>query len=72
MRQGGEGVNIDLVFQIAGLAIIVSVLHTLLKQAGKEEYAWLITLVGIVLVLGIVVRVISDFFTAVRAMFHLY
>lgn len=64
--------NIDLVFQIAGLAIIVSVFHTLLKQAGKEEFAWLLTLVGIALVLSIAIRVISDFFDAVRSMFHLY
>ncbi len=64
--------NIELVFQIASLAIIVSVFHTLLKQAGKEEFAWLLTLVSIALVLSMAIRVISDFFDAVRSMFHLY
>ena len=35
--------GVDLIFKIAGVAIIVSVLHSVIKQAGKEEYAWLIT-----------------------------
>ena len=61
----------DLIFKIAGLAIIVSVLHSVLKQAGKEEYAWVVTLTGIVLVLTLVTRLISDFFQAVRSTFML-
>lgn len=61
----------DLVFKIAGLAIIVSVLHSVIKQAGKEEYAWLITLTGMVLVLTLVTRLVGDFFQAVRATFML-
>jgi len=65
-------VDINLIFQIAGVAIIVSALHTMLKMAGKEDFAWLLTLAGIVLVLTIVIRVISDFMGAVKTMFQLY
>lgn len=61
----------DLIFKIAGLAIIVSVLHSVIKQAGKEEYAWLVTITGIVVVLTMVTRLISDFFAAVRSTFML-
>lgn len=63
--------SVDLIFKIAGLAIIVSVLHSVLKQAGKEEYAWLVTLTGIVIVLTLVTVLIADFFDAVRSTFQL-
>lgn len=61
----------DLIFKIAGIAIIVSVLHSVIKQAGKEEYAWLVTLTGIVVVLTMVIRLVADFFQAVKAAFNL-
>ena len=61
----------DLIFKIAGLAIIVSVLHSVIKQAGKEEYAWLVTLTGIIVVLTLVTRLVSDFFQSVKATFLL-
>jgi len=64
-------IDVDLIFKIAGIAIIVSVLHSVVKQAGKEEYAWLITLTGVILVLGLVTRLVADFFQAVKATFQL-
>lgn len=63
--------NTDLIFKIAGLAIIVSVLHAVVKQAGKEEYAWLITLAGVVIVLSMVLGLVADFFQAVKSTFNL-
>jgi len=63
--------NIDLIFKIAGIAIIVSVLHSVVKQAGKEEYAWLITLTGVLVVLTLVTKLVADFFQVVRATFQL-
>lgn len=63
--------SVDLIFKIAGLAIIVSVLHSVLKQAGKEEYAWLVTLSGIIIVLTLVTKLVADFFQSVRATFQL-
>jgi stage III sporulation protein AC len=63
--------SVDLIFKIAGLAIIVSVLHSVLKQAGKEEYAWLVTLTGIIIVLTLVTGLVADFFDSVRSTFRL-
>ena len=63
--------NTDLIFKIAGLAIIVSVLHAVVKQADKEEYAWLITLTGVVIVLSMVLGLVADFFQAVKSTFNL-
>lgn len=63
--------DVDLIFKIAGIAIIVSVLHSVIRQAGKEEYAWLITLTGVVVVLTMVTKLIWDFFSSIRVMFQL-
>ncbi|HHY17187.1 MAG TPA: stage III sporulation protein AC [Firmicutes bacterium] len=63
--------NTELIFKIAGLAIIVSVLHAVVKQAGKEEYAWLITLTGVIIVLSMVMGLVADFFQAVKSTFQL-
>lgn len=64
--------NIDLIFQIGGIGILVAVLHTVLKQAGKQEQAELVTLAGVVVVFWMVVQLISQLFELVRATFQLY
>ncbi len=61
----------DLIFKIAGIAMLVSVIHSVIKQAGKEEYAWMVTLIGVVVVLTLVIDVVADFFQAVRTVFQL-
>ncbi len=64
--------NIDLIFKIAGLGILISVLHIILKQANKEEQAQMLTLAGVVVVLILVVQLINQLFTTVRSVFHLF
>ncbi|MCL4425994.1 MAG: stage III sporulation protein AC [Firmicutes bacterium] len=64
--------GIDLLFKIAGIGIIVSILHTVLKQAGKEEQGQLVTLAGVVIVLLLVIQLLAGFFETVRTMFNLY
>ena len=64
--------NINLVFQIAAVGIIVSVLAVVLRQSQRDEMAQLLTLAGVALVLGIVVKLVLDLFETVRTMFQLY
>lgn len=64
--------DVDLIFQIAGIGIVTAVLHTVLAKAGKEEYAYLTTLVGIVIVLGVVINLVSRLFDNVKVLFNLY
>jgi stage III sporulation protein AC len=64
--------NIELIFRIAGVGILTAVLHTVLKQAGKEELAHLVTLAGVALVLMWVVQLLAQLFDQVRSVFHLY
>ena len=56
-------------FQIAGIGIIVAMIHTILKQMGKEEYAQFASLVGFIIVLIFVVNSISDFFQQIKSVF---
>lgn len=63
--------DIGLLFQLAGIGILVSIIHTVLTQAGKEEFAWVVTLGGVSIVLLVVVRLIADLFEAVQALFQL-
>ncbi len=64
--------DVDLIFKIAGLGIVTAVLHMVLSKAGKEEYAYLTTLVGIVIVLGVVINLVSKLFDNVKLLFNLY
>ncbi|MCT4621551.1 MAG: stage III sporulation protein AC [Marinisporobacter sp.] len=64
--------NVDLIFKIAAIGILVSVLNLVLKHSGREEQAMMTTLVGIVVVLFMVIQLISDLFTTVKTMFQLY
>jgi len=63
--------NIDIIFRIAGIGILISVLSIVLKQARKEEQAEMLTLAGVVVVLIIVVQLMSQLFTVVRSVFNL-
>lgn len=63
--------DVDLIFKIAAIGIIVSVLHTVLAKAGKEEYGYLVTLTGVVIVLGIVIVIVSQLFNDVKVLFRL-
>lgn len=61
--------NVDLVFKIAGLGILISIFNIVLEQANKEEQAEMLTLVGVIIVLMMVIRLINDLFTSVRQIF---
>lgn len=63
--------DVDIIFRVAGIGILISVLSIVLKQAKKEEQAEMLTLVGVVVVLIIVVQLMNQLFTVVRSVFNL-
>lgn len=63
--------DVEIIFRIAGIGILISVLSIVLKQAQKEEQAEMLTLAGVVVVLIIVVQLMSQLFTVVRSVFNL-
>lgn len=63
--------NVDLIFKIAAIGILVAVLNQVLSRSGREEQATMVTLTGLVVVLMMVVQQISDLFTLVKDLFGL-
>lgn len=61
--------DINLIFRIAGVGILISILNMVLKQAGKDEQAQMLTLVGVVVVLIMVIQLMSRLFNDVRSVF---
>ena len=61
--------NVDLIFKIAAIGILVAVLNQLLSRSGREEQAMMTTLAGLVVVLMILVREISDLFNLIKTLF---
>ena len=63
--------DVDLIFKIAAIGIVVAVLNQVLIRAGRDEQAMMTTLVALVVVLMMVVREIADLFDMVKTLFHL-
>lgn len=61
--------EIDLIFKIAAIGIIVSILNQVLSRSGREEQATMTTLAGLVVVLMMVVQEIANLFELVKTLF---
>lgn len=76
MRRYGAGyficliMEIDLIFKIAAIGIIVSILNQVLSRSGREEQATMTTLAGLVVVLMILAQKIADLFDLVKTLFE--
>ena len=63
--------DVNLLFKIAAIGILVAVLHQVLCRAGREEQAMMTTLAGLVIVLTLVIKEISTLFNTVRTLFNI-
>ena len=63
--------DVDLIFKIAAVGILVAVLNLVLARSGREAQAMMTTLAGLVVVLMMLVRQISDLFDLVKSLFSL-
>ena len=76
MRRGSTGdsiyltMEIDLIFKIAAIGIIVSILNQVLSRSGREEQATMTSLAGLVVVLMILAEKIADLFDLVKELFE--
>ncbi len=61
----------DVIWQIAGIGMLIVVAHSVIKAAGREEIAWMVTVAGVAVVLWRVVGVVEQLFSAVRSVFNL-
>lgn len=63
--------DVDMIFKIAAVGIIVAVLNQLLVRSGREEQAMLTTLAGLIVVLSMLITEISSLFTTIKNLFGL-
>ena len=63
--------DVDLIFKIAAVGMIVAVLNQVLVRSGREVQAMMTTIVGLIVVLTIVVQEVSQLFELVKTVFHL-
>ena len=61
--------DLSLIFQIAGVGIVLVILDKVLDQSGKKEYATLANIVGVVIILTMMIQLISRVFSSVKSMF---
>ena len=61
--------ELDLIFKIAGVGIIVTVLNLLLKKSDRDEYALMVTIAGLIVVLAMIINEIAALFETVRTVF---
>ena len=63
--------DVNIIFKIAAVGILVSVISQILKQSGREEHSFLVSLAGLILVLFWIVPYIYELFTTVQNLFQL-
>lgn len=63
--------GVGLIFKIAAVGILVTILNQVLKHSGREEQAFLVSLAGLILVLSWIVPYIYELFTTIQALFSL-
>lgn len=63
--------NVDLIFKVAAIGILVAVLNQLLIRSGREEQAMMTTLAGLIVVMMILIQEISEMFQLIKSTFGL-
>ena len=63
--------NVDFIFKIAAIGIVVAVLNQLLQRSGREEQAMMTTIAGLIVVLMMIVTEISNLFETIKSIFNL-
>ena len=63
--------NVDIIFKLAAVGVLVAIVHTVLEKADKKEYGQIVTLAGVAIVFMVVVDLLSRLFQTVRTLFNL-
>lgn len=63
--------NVDFIFKIAAIGIVVAVLNQLLQRSDREEQAMMTTIAGLIVVLMMIVTEISNLFDTIKSIFNL-
>ena len=63
--------DINFIFKIGAIGILITVVSQILSRAGRDDIATLATLAGLIVVLMMVLNMVAEFFESIRVMFHL-
>ncbi|MBQ4099565.1 MAG: stage III sporulation protein AC [Clostridia bacterium] len=64
--------NIDIIFKIAAIGILITVICQILKKSDRDDIATLVSLAGLIIVLTFVISMIADLFESIKNIFNLY
>lgn len=62
--------EVDLIFKLAALGILVSVLNMLLSRAGRDDYGLIVTLAGLLISLLVIIQKVNELFETIRILFE--
>ena len=62
--------DVDLIFKLAALGILVSVLNMLLSRSGRDDYGLIVTLAGLLVSLLVIIRKVNELFETIRILFE--
>ncbi len=64
--------NIDIIFKIAAIGILITVITQILKKSDRDDIATLVSIAGLIIVLSLVINMISELFETIKNIFYLY
>jgi stage III sporulation protein AC len=68
----GGAMDIDIIFKVGAIGIIVAVFNQILSKTGRDEQAMFVTLAGVIIVMAMIVNMMSDLFNEVKSVFNIY
>lgn len=70
-EKGSSALDVDLIFKIAAVGILVAVLNMLLSRSGRDEQALMVNIAGLIVVLIVIIKEISGLFDLIKNLFDL-
>ena len=64
--------GIDIIFKIAAIGILITVICQILKKSDREDIATLVSIAGLIIVLSLVVNMVGELFESLKSIFNLY
>ena len=64
--------NVEIIFKIAAIGILITVICQVLKKSDREDIATLVSLAGLIIVLTMVIGMVADLFNTIKDIFYLY
>lgn len=64
--------DIDIIFKMAAVGIIITIVCQVLKKSDREDIATLVSLAGLIIVMTVVIGMVADLFDSIKAIFNLF